>query len=65
MYDGENLVADANNLSLSGAQPFYRVEVAQRPSISWGLSISVGVGFGVEAMDHTMYFISGGADLVV
>jgi voltage-gated potassium channel Kch len=33
---------------------------------SWaGLGISVGVGFGVEAMDHTMEFYSVGCDFVI
>lgn len=65
VYDGRFRIAEFNNVNLSGEQPFIRLVVPGTPQIWGGLGISVGVGFGVEAMDHTMEFYSAGCDFVV
>lgn len=65
VYDGEIRIATHNNLNLSGANPFVRLAVPGRPHMALGLGISLGVGFGVEAMDHHMQFIAAGCDFVI
>ncbi len=65
VWDGRNRIAIFDNLYLSQDQPFVRLVVPGAPAVWQGLSISVGVGFGVEAMDHTMEFYSAGCDFVI
>jgi len=65
VYDGERLIAEHNNLTLSKENPFAEFVVPDRPLIFWGLGISIGVGFGVEMMDHHMDFIAAGCDFTL
>jgi hypothetical protein len=65
VYDGGVRIAEYNNIGLSMDQPFVRLEVPGRPAMGYGLGISLGVGFGVEAMDHHMQFMAVGCDFVV
>ncbi len=65
IYDGETVLAAHNDIYLSGANPFVRLVVPGRPLMAWGLGISLGVGFGVEAMDHHMQFIAAGCDFAI
>jgi hypothetical protein len=65
IYDGRWRIAEFNLINLSGEQPFVRLVLPGAPQIGAGLGISVGVGFGVEAMDHTMEFYSAGCDFVI
>jgi len=65
IYDGERRIAVHNNVYLVEENWFVRFEVPETPYLRWGLGISLGVGFGVEMMAHTMDFISAGADLVI
>ena len=65
VYDGRWRIAVFDLINLSGEQPFVRLVLPAAPPISAGLGISVGVGFGVEAMDHTMEFYSAGCDFVI
>jgi hypothetical protein len=62
VYDGEKLIAAHNNINLSKENLFTRLVVPDRPEVLWGLGISIGVGFGVEMMDHHMEFIAAGCD---
>jgi len=64
VWDGRTRIAEFNNINLSGEQPFVRLVLPGAPAIWGGLGISVGVGFGAEAMDHTMEFYSAGCDFV-
>lgn len=64
IYDGENKIAEYNNLTLSLSNPLARFVVPTQPLMGYGLGISVGVGFGVEAMDHHIDFIAAGCDFV-
>lgn len=54
-----------NDVYLVEENGFARFEVPDMPYMLWGLGISLGVGFGVEMMSHTMDFISAGADFVI
>jgi hypothetical protein len=65
VYDGEILIAAHNNLNFSLSNALARFGVSNRPAVQFGLGISIGVGFGVEAMDHHMDFIAAGCDFVV
>jgi len=64
VYDGPWRIAVFDLINLSGDQPLVRLVLPGAPPIGQGLGISVGVGFGVEAMDHTMEFYSAGCDFV-
>jgi hypothetical protein len=65
VYDGRYGIAEFNDINLSKDQPFVRLVVPGAPQILQALGISLGVGFGVEAMDHRMEFYAVGCDLVV
>jgi len=65
VYDGRWRIAVFDLINLSGEQPFVRLVLPGAPPIGAGLGISVGVGFGVESMDHTMEFYSAGCDFVI
>jgi hypothetical protein len=65
VYDGEILIAAHNDLGLSLSNALARFAVPNKPIVRWGLGISLGVGFGVEAMNHHMDFIAAGCDFVV
>ena len=67
VYDGETTIAEYNavNLSLVQNDPFVRLVVPDKPLMLYGLGISLGVGFGVEAMDHHMEFTAAGCDFVI
>jgi hypothetical protein len=65
IYDGEVRIAVHNDVYLMEDNGFVRFEVPETPYLLWGLGISLGVGFGVEMMAHTMDFISVGADFVI
>jgi hypothetical protein len=65
VYDGWNRIAEFNDLNLSGAQDFVRLVVPGTPSVELGMGISVGVHFGVEALDHGMKFYSVGCDFAI
>jgi hypothetical protein len=65
VYDGRYRIAQFNDINLSMDQPAVRLEMPERPAMGWGLGISLGVGFGVEPMDHHMEFYTAGCDFVV
>jgi hypothetical protein len=65
IYDGEHRIAVHNEVYLAEENGFARFEVPETPYMLWGLGISLGVGFGVEMMSHTMDFISAGGDFVI
>ena len=65
VYDGERLIAAHDNVHLSKENPVAGFIVPDRPLILWGLGISIGVGFGVEMMDHHMDFIAAGCDFTL
>ena len=65
VYDGPWRIAVFDLINLTGDQPLVRLVLPGAPPVSQGLGISVGVGFGVEAMDHTMEFYSAGCDFVI
>jgi len=64
VYDGARRIAVFDLVNLTGDQPLVRLVLPGAPAVGQGLGISVGVGFGVEAMDHTMEFYSVGCDFV-
>ena len=65
VYDGGGRIAEFNNINLSMEQPFVSLDVPGEPAMGWGLGISLGVGFGVEAMNHLMEFFTAGCDFVI
>jgi len=65
IYDGEKRIAVHNEVYLVEENGLARFEVPETPYLLWGLGISLGVGFGVEMMSHTMDFISAGGDFVI
>ena len=65
IYDGYSKIAAHNNVNLHGNQLFRKFGVAHKPSIYWGLGISIGVEFkGGSNTNRRMDFISAGCDLV-
>jgi hypothetical protein len=64
VYDGGYKIATFDDINLSMDQPSVRLELLGRPAMGWGLGISLGVGFGVEQMDHHMEFVTAGCDFV-
>ncbi|MBN1361338.1 MAG: hypothetical protein JW993_12130 [Sedimentisphaerales bacterium] len=65
VYDGEVRIAAFNDLYLALENAFVRLPLPDRPLMAWGLGISIGVGFGVEMMDHHMDFIAAGCDFTL
>ncbi len=65
VYDGEMRIAVFDEVYLSGDNWFAEFVLPDRPEVRWGLGISLGVGFGVEMMDHKMRFISAGCDFTL
>jgi hypothetical protein len=65
VYDGETRIAVFNDLYLSLENGFVRLPLPDRPRMAWGLGISIGVGFGVEMLDHHMEFIAAGCDFTL
>jgi hypothetical protein len=65
IYDGEQRIALHDGVYLAEDNGFVRFEVPETPYLAWGLGISLGVGFGVEMMAHTMSFIAAGGDFVI
>ncbi|MCY6371436.1 DUF6623 family protein [Clostridium ganghwense] len=65
IYDGERKIASFDNLDLSPRQfETRRFKIPGNPKIKFGLGISIGVGFGVESMSHSMEFSSAGCDFL-
>jgi hypothetical protein len=65
IYDGGNRIAVFDGLNLSLEQAGYRLILPDVPQMFYGLGISLGVGFGVESMDHSMTFYAAGCDFVI
>lgn len=65
VYDGVYRIGTFDDVNLSLDQPVVRLELPDRPAAGFGLGISLGVAFGVEAMDHHMEFYAAGCDFVV
>jgi len=65
IYDGEKRIAVHDGVYLAEENSLVRFEVPETPYLALGLGISLGVGFGVEMMAHTMSFISAGGDFVI
>ncbi len=65
IYDGYTKIAAHNNINLTGNNWFAKYGVAHKPSIYWGLGISIGVEFkGGTAKNRRMDFVSAGCDLI-
>jgi hypothetical protein len=65
VYDGEVKIASHDNLHLYPSNwETPRFDVPSHPEIRWGLGISIGVGFGVEAMSHYIEFAAVGCDFL-
>jgi hypothetical protein len=64
VYDGDRLIAAHNNVNLSKDNLFVRFVVPDTPEVQWGLGISLGVGFGVEPMNHHIEVFTAGCDFV-
>jgi len=65
VYDGRSRIAEFNGINLFGDQSFVRLVLPGAPAMWQAVGISLGVGFGVEAMDHLMRFYAAGCDLVI
>ncbi len=65
VWDGSNRIAVFDDRYLLPGQPAERLILPGTPMMGFGLGISVGVGFGVEPMDHSMTFFSAGCDFVI
>jgi hypothetical protein len=65
VYDGENKIVEYNAIMLTMDNLFTRLVIPNPPQMLWGLGISIGVDFGVAAMDHHMEFVAAGCDFVV
>ena len=65
IYDGFTKIASHDNVNLSGDQWFRKYGVAHKPSIFWGLGISIGVEFKPgTSRQRRMDFVSAGCDLI-
>jgi hypothetical protein len=62
IYDGSGKIAEHNGVNLSGLNSFTRFDIATKPEIWQGIGISIGVEFGLQALDHWMTFVSAGCD---
>lgn len=65
IYDGEDKIAEHNDIYLSEENDLVRLAVPDQPYVHGGIGISIGVDFGLELMDHSMDFIAAGCDFVV
>lgn len=65
IYDGYTKIASHDNVNLTGNQWFRKYGVANKPSIYWGLGISIGVEFKAGSKrDRRMDFVAAGCDLI-
>ncbi|WP_209403216.1 DUF6623 family protein [Pseudozobellia sp. WGM2] len=65
IYDGYTKIAAHNNLNLSGDNWFKKFGVAHKPSVHWGMGISIGVSFSSGTLnERRMDFVSAGCDLI-
>jgi hypothetical protein len=65
VYDGRYRIAEFNDINLSKDQPSVRLVLPGAPQMLQALGISLGVGFGVEMMNHNMEFYAAGCDFVI
>ena len=65
VWDGSGRIAVFDNRYLPPGEPAERLILPGTPMMGFGLGISVGVGFGVEPMDHSMTFFAAGCDFVI
>ena len=64
--DGERVVALHNGVNATGTQSFARFGVASMPSVSWGVSVSLGVTVGKgSSADRRIDLVSAGFDYKV
>ena len=66
VYDGENKIANHNNLNRSPSDwDMQRFDVPGHPDVKWGIGISIGVRFnGNTDANNTMEFASAGVDFL-
>jgi hypothetical protein len=65
VWDGSRRIAAFDNVHLVPGEPSSRLFIPDAPAMGFGLGISLGVGFGVEPMDHSMTFYAAGCDFVI
>ena len=53
IYDGYSKIASHNNINLSGNNWFKKFGVAHKPSVYWGMGISIGVSFKSGSLNET------------
>ena len=64
VYDGPALIVVHDKVDLSKDHPFERFMVPDTPLLYQALGISIGVGFGVESMNHTVEFFAAGCEMM-
>jgi hypothetical protein len=64
VYDGDVLIAEHNDINLSGVNDLVRLSIPDKPYVHLGLGISIGVEFGLKKEDHSMDFIAAGCDFI-
>jgi hypothetical protein len=65
VYDGIGKIAEHTDVNLTRENWYHRFEIPTRPEVWQGIGISIGVTFGVEAMNHWMEFVSAGCDFTL
>jgi hypothetical protein len=64
VWDGSRRIAALDDVNLQPGEPSERLLIPDTPAMGFGLGISLGVGFGVEPMDHSITFYAAGCDFV-
>ena len=67
VYDGERPIASFTGITNGAPQqfdPILRLPLDSKPYMGYGLGISIGVTFGIQAMSHQMWFSSAGCDFI-
>jgi len=64
VWDGGTRIAVLDEVYLAPGSPSGRLILPDTPTMGFGLGIALGVGFGVEPVDHSMTFHAAGCDFV-
>jgi hypothetical protein len=62
VYNGSTKVAEFTGLNWSGPTQEQTIDLGTKMSFTSGLNLAIEVGAGLEAMDHTFWFIAAGAN---
>jgi hypothetical protein len=61
VFDGETRIY-ATDVNLTGGPAYALIDMGEDKTISWGLGLTIGIGAGVESMNHRMRIFAAWAE---